>query len=343
MAANNLRRYVFESNRRRHRDDRISLMVAFAISMLTLVLGQPERIAALVGLATLAICVTALTLYASDNAGLISADERAATSGKHGLLYSPVSRRLALVSAAAIALLAAWPGVAEAALERKLRRLTARVPLGPDSIDEITRTLDQAAALRVRLPNNIDTVVSALHQTAKLDQNLSAGAINAGSAAAAASTVNIDLPEEMRGKMFSSLPKGTNATGGIWGIPTETGEPDSYSIIGKARQEDAARIMPITLLPYHPDSQYGPAFFVVTGPTATLDGEYLKNVVFRNIRVVYHGGPVILKNVYFLDCQFQVDSNEQSWRLLSSVIKGGWVTFSSDSQGGPLPAPLFVQ
>jgi|SRR5271157_2508491 len=43
------------------------------------------------------------------------------------------------------------------------------------------------------------------------------------------------------------------------------------------------------------------------GGAATLDGMQLKNVVFRNVHVVYHGGPVIMQNVYFVDCVFDME------------------------------------
>ena len=70
---------------------------------------------------------------------------------------------------------------------------------------------------------------------------------------------------------------------------------------------------------------------LVKGLNANLDGFYLKNVVFQNTALTYRGGPLILENVYFVDCEFRVDSSRGSWELLSAISnsKDGWVSFSA--------------
>jgi hypothetical protein len=170
-------------------------------------------------------------------------------------------------------------------------------------------------------------VLPALQKTSEITPRLSADAMRAGSAAASASTVNIDLPKEMQGKAFASLPEAKGSTWSFLPIPINTG-PDNYQTIGLAHQLDVARMeridQPILKL-----SEYGPALLLVKGLTATLDGYLLKHVIFQDMRLIYHGGPLILEDVYFLHCEFQFDPNEQAWRLLSAITAGGWVTFSS--------------
>jgi hypothetical protein len=164
------------------------------------------------------------------------------------------------------------------------------------------------------------TVVPALRKLSEINPSLSETAIRVGSAVA--STVNIDLPKEMRDKVLSSVPDRSTWTFGP--IAANTG-PDNYQTIGLARQPDVAVMERIDT--HAPKlSEYGPAFLVVKGLTATLDDFHLKNVVFQDMRLIYHGGPLILENAYFFRCEFRFDPNEQSWRLLSTIASGGWVT-----------------
>lgn len=52
-----------------------------------------------------------------------------------------------------------------------------------------------------------------------------------------------------------------------------------------------------------------------------LDGFYLDNVVFENANIIYHGGPVILQNVRFVNCTFSVRRSPQSEKLLEAAAK----------------------
>src|SRR2546430_386478 len=60
---------------------------------------------------------------------------------------------------------------------------------------------------------------------------------------------------------------------------------------------------------------------LISGPNAiamgtekgfVLDGFYLDNVVFQNANIIYHGGPVILQSVRFVNCTFDVRRSSQS-------------------------------
>lgn len=52
---------------------------------------------------------------------------------------------------------------------------------------------------------------------------------------------------------------------------------------------------------------------------AQLDGWEMKNVTFSNIVIVYTGGPIILDNVKFIHCSFDVSPNEAGRRLMAYV------------------------
>jgi hypothetical protein len=332
MFTSNLYNYVFRDNTRRLRDDRISLLIAFGCSVLRLMAGEPERAAAIEGLVILGICMLCLTVYAGLDTTRENVKERLMPhSWKYAVLYRPVSRRLAWLSASAIALLAALPEVEAAILDRRLRRLTTNVPLNRESIEEATQTVDEATKYKVKIPRKtIAALQSALRETAKSDPTLSEEALKGASAAASAATVDIGLPKEMQGHpMYDTLPE---AKGSAWifsAIATNTG-PDNYSTIGVSRQPDVAKmerlVEPLPASGYGP---YGPAFLLVKGLTATLDGYYLKHVVFQNMRLTYRGGPLILEDVYFFQCYFEFLPSENSWKLMSAIIAGGWIRFSS--------------
>jgi hypothetical protein len=144
-------------------------------------------------------------------------------------------------------------------------------------------------------------------------------------------TVNIEEPKEMQGKVsFGSHPEAKGSTWSMIPIATNTG-PDNYGWIGIAHAPDAA-VMERIDSPAPPPTGYGPAFLVVKGLTANLDGFHLRNTIFQDMVLIYHGGPLILDDVYFVDCKFQLDPTVNSQQLISAVAQGGWVSFSSVSQ-----------
>ena len=128
----NLRNYIFRENERRRRDDRISLLIAFSFSMLMLfVFGQSERDAAIEGLVVLGISMLSLTLYFCSNGPKILADLRQGLRSTRVLLYRPVNRRIAAISAVVLLLLFPLLEIEALALNRKLLRLTSDSALSP--------------------------------------------------------------------------------------------------------------------------------------------------------------------------------------------------------------------
>ena len=55
--------------------------------------------------------------------------------------------------------------------------------------------------------------------------------------------------------------------------------------------------------------------------TGAIDGFYLENVTFENMTITYHGGPVVLRNVHFINCRFSVPNLPNGDQLLTSAIK----------------------
>jgi hypothetical protein len=65
----------------------------------------------------------------------------------------------------------------------------------------------------------------------------------------------------------------------------------------------------------------GPAFVLLEGPSALhLDGYKLKNVIIRGATIVYHGGPIEMENVYFVNCTFEVPKTSNAQQVLAAVL-----------------------
>jgi len=67
----------------------------------------------------------------------------------------------------------------------------------------------------------------------------------------------------------------------------------------------------------------GNQFVVVDGGNIVLDGFHLKHVVLRNVHVVYSGGPVILEDVYFLNCTFDIKPAPNGQNFASNLLESG--------------------
>lgn len=321
-----LRNYVFRHHKRRLRDDRISLLIAFAFAMLMLAMGEPERTAALAGVAVLGICMASLTIFYCANTPEIVANLRAAaSSSRPAILYRPVSRRLATVSVLALGGLFSMPAIGAAVLDRRLQRYIHALPLDHESIDKIRQTLRTADTYRIRLPSaTISSLQAALRSTSQASPELSGDAMTAASAAASNSTVDIGLPPDMHGPVFDKLPSARGSRFGFIPIATNTG-PDNYLFAGMARKPDVAK-MELIDSPLAVESEYGPAVMIVKGLTAKIDGFHLKHVAFQDMKLIYNGGPLLLESVYFLNCRLECKPSDNSWKLIAAIGKRGWVT-----------------
>jgi hypothetical protein len=76
----------------------------------------------------------------------------------------------------------------------------------------------------------------------------------------------------------------------------------------------------------------GPATIIIAGPgTVHLDGlkgYEFKDVIFRNVKIRYTGGRVILRNVRFIDCIFDVPRSEQNAPFLEALTSSSQVSLT---------------
>jgi hypothetical protein len=66
---------------------------------------------------------------------------------------------------------------------------------------------------------------------------------------------------------------------------------------------------------------FGPAWIVMEGGEVGLDGLELRNVIFHNVQISYFGGPVSMKNVYFIGCTFKMQNTPITQRLVLALFE----------------------
>ncbi|HXA68096.1 MAG TPA: hypothetical protein VNV82_23240 [Bryobacteraceae bacterium] len=72
------------------------------------------------------------------------------------------------------------------------------------------------------------------------------------------------------------------------------------------------------------------AYLRFVGGEVTLDGSYYINTIFENMRITYQGGSLILENVTFVNCTFDIPQpNPETMRLASAVLESTQVTLTS--------------
>ena len=169
-----LSNYVFRESTRRRRDDRLSLLIAFGFCLLALLMGQPKQSVIVEGLVVLAVSMFWFTFYFCRNAPKILADQRTRPGTDHAILYRPVTRRMAAISATLLAVLSPAPEVMAEVINRRLLRLARDPNLTVDSASEISSALKIAGAIPVRIHDRTRIQV---YQAAKIS-----GLMNAESA-----------------------------------------------------------------------------------------------------------------------------------------------------------------
>lgn len=76
-----------------------------------------------------------------------------------------------------------------------------------------------------------------------------------------------------------------------------------------------------------------PAFFIVdgTGFNIQLDGFHVRNAIVRNAKITYKGGPLVLENVYFVNCTFDVQQSDPGLKFASTLLTTAAMNFKQSS------------
>jgi len=121
-------------------------------------------------------------------------------------------------------------------------------------------------------------------------------------------------------RFSSQLPDTTNVPefrdNYVINIPNGADHP-TFSLKGLVSADNAAQEDYIGNAARNKGMTSGPEWIIPEGGAVGLDGLYLKNVVFHNVYIQYFGAPLIMKNVYFIDCTFdmKVEPKTQQFAL----------------------------
>jgi hypothetical protein len=239
-------------------------------------------------------------------------------------VHSPARRSLILLPVSAVFFLvfalAPTSRVEAAVIEDRLKR-NARNPYDPENAKDTERIIENAGAEKIKIsPAVLASVGQRFIQSAPSNPSARDAAVAIGNYR---TLLTVDpRPELKRSYVPYYQAKNRN--------------PDSWPnvlAVGEAPADQSAIYNKIGRYPVQ-GSAVGPAFFTAEGDEEALDGMHFKNVVFRNVRIVYLGGPTILENVYFVNCEFGVSRINPTYtpnffELLRQVLKSPSVNFTA--------------
>lgn len=104
-------------------------------------------------------------------------------------------------------------------------------------------------------------------------------------------------------------------------VPLPQGEKlPQMSVAGVAPEESAARF---DLIGHDANKgkPLGSKYIFTTGGAVVLDGMEFRDVIIRNAKVFYSGGPVQMKDVYFINCIFIMKSTPVTQNLALAMLE----------------------
>lgn len=232
-----------------------------------------------------------------------------------------VRRALMQIAFAAVAMTALFwvriPRMEGWLFERKLERAAAN-PASPQSMKEAKEALQRSGNENVQLkpgvvqrtgvrfvqaartePRAWDTALDFLSYRTSLNPNLVAYA-NAAQIATTSSS-----PEFVTHYQAN--------------IPPGYANPDA-TVGGNVPADLAADIHFLNKPSYNEGQQRGRQVILLENGGFTLDGLFLRSVVFRNVTIVYSGGPVQLENVIFVNCTFVMQNGAQQRNFADAIL-----------------------
>jgi hypothetical protein len=131
-------------------------------------------------------------------------------------------------------------------------------------------------------------------------------------------------PVAQSGYLIQIAPKiGQNRTGIV------RHEGQIFAAAGNAPPDKAALLE--TLQTFNV-ARSGPALLIVEvqeNDAMVLDGAYIRNVIIRNTPVRYSGGPLVLDNVYFVNCSFEFVPETNTRQLADVILTSAATTFKT--------------
>lgn len=102
-------------------------------------------------------------------------------------------------------------------------------------------------------------------------------------------------------------------------MPNFEGAHPNIGHLGKVPIAEAAKVEHIGK-PTNVGATFGDQWVFISDGGVRVDGMHLKNVMFSNVEINYAGGPLILENVYFVNCTFRMPIMPHSQGLATTFL-----------------------
>jgi hypothetical protein len=229
----------------------------------------------------------------------------------------PIRRHLVWSAVSSVTLLAiqelAIPRREAYAFEQRLQGASSD-PANPSSIDKAKLTLIRATAAQAPISSSI------VEGTGKKFIDASANSPEAWGA----------VLEFVKYKSYANNSGYTGASlfslrpvQGFWTNYTWSSiagqAPPTFFIRGRVPEAMAARYNRIGQ-DKNAGQTLGNEVLAAVGGTEVLDGMEFRNVIFRGVHIVYFGGPVIMENVRFMNCNFEMKAVPNARSLALAIL-----------------------
>jgi hypothetical protein len=217
-------------------------------------------------------------------------------------------------------------GVFSQAIERLFPKPTASTPAIRGSLEKVNDLLEVAKTQGIKVdPQVISRYGTAVHNL-RADPSLSSVASQTLSALLAyRSFLNVDLAPPVANRVPYSF---------LLNVPWEEKGYEfplnvrAYYGGGKASSQESARIEHLEYgSPFKEGSGYKYILLDANRDTIKLDNLHMKNVIIYNARITYFGDPLLLENVYFVNCTFGLSASTRARELGQRILTAAATTF----------------
>jgi hypothetical protein len=132
-----------------------------------------------------------------------------------------------------------------------------------------------------------------------------------------------DKPEPVSGQVFWNN----------YDFVTIGAQGHEYTIPPLLPQDEAAKMHLLDKPDRNANVPMGPSFLLLEDATYLLDSLYIRRAIFRNSHIVYNGGPVVLDNVTFVNCAFQILQRPNGLNFATVFLEPNpSMTFKADAE-----------
>jgi hypothetical protein len=287
----------------------LSILMGAVAGIVSEVAGMPSKGAAVICLSVVGIVeITSAFLYVLPIEQKRRKSLEPESFGRRSLIFAPISALLFLLLT-----LLPTPKIEAAVIERRLKN-NANDPDDPQNIKETRTILAQAETWKIRLrPSVVENAGKKFIQAAQTSPDAWDAALSFANYRSSTSTNphlgELQVHADTRYK-FESV--------------TEA-DMQMYHY-GKVPIEQAARLNPFGQ-DLNLGKAYGDKFLVVAGGDLHLDDLDIKQVVFRQVNIVYRGGHVRIEDAYFINCTLFAPNTPNGQKLLRALLESSAINF----------------